>query len=70
MTFDLVPDGLVMEADPPQEVVEARVRPERIEARSDQHARVEPLVVASFEPMHSLIGITERCGGSPACSIG
>ena len=59
--FGLVPDGLVMEADSAQEVFKARVRPERIEARSDQHARVEPLVVAFFEPIHSLIGISERC---------
>jgi hypothetical protein len=48
------------EADTAHEVLEARVRTERIEAWPDQDAGVEPLFVASFEPTHGLIPVPER----------
>jgi len=55
----------VGEADTAHEVFKAWVRPERIEARSDEDAGIEPLLVTSFEPTHGLIRVTERrvdCG--------
>jgi hypothetical protein len=42
-------------------VLEARVGTKRIEAWPEQDAGVESLFVASFEPIHGLSCVTERC---------
>src|SRR6476620_12085443 len=52
--------GLLRESAAAHEILETRVRSERIEAWSDQDARVEPLFVAFLEPTHRLIRIPER----------
>ena len=49
--------GLLRESAAAHEILETRVRSERIEAWSDQDARVEPLFVAFLEPTHRLIRI-------------
>ena len=43
------------------DVFKTRVRAERVEARAQQNAGVESLFVASLQPVHRLIFITESC---------
>jgi hypothetical protein len=51
--------GSTREADAAQKIFKARVRADRIEASPQQDARVKSLLIAFFEPIHSLIGIPE-----------
>src|SRR5579862_1260889 len=43
------------EADTPQKVYKAGIRPERIEARPHKDPRAEPLRIGFFQPGHCLI---------------
>ena len=49
------------EANAVQKILEARVGTKRIEARPEQDAGVKSLLEAFFQPIHGLIGISERC---------
>ena len=52
---------LLIKPNSVRKVFKARVRTERIEARSQQHTGVKSLIVAFFEPIHGSICVPERC---------
>jgi hypothetical protein len=54
------PRLLLIEPDAPEEIGEPRVAAERIEPGPQEHARIEALRLAAFEPHHCLIPIAER----------
>jgi hypothetical protein len=47
------------QANTANEIFETGVGAERVEARPQQNARVKPLVVALFQPIHGLIPVTK-----------